>query len=422
MSYSDKSIQELIRLADTEESWKDVTNKWNMQFSDSIGNRSLNALRKLYKRTIITLKGDENLDDGTILKSLQSAQRQATINRVLSKQNRVLSDNQISYNEFLDKFKQIINNTQLKVHKQVKSVKRKEIRRTIVGHISDTHIGVRIDKKEMGGSNSFNPKLAARRFAYYFNELSNYKIEHRAETDLVLVLNGDILAGIIHSQEFGVDLMATQFANAISILSQGISFVSQRFNNIKIYCVTGNHDRYVHKDNIGRQSDHKWDSFATNLYVALREVFKKDKTIEFIIPETPYALFKIFNHNIIASHGDTFINLGNPGKSINTKDITSQVNNISVGLGIKIDVLMGGHVHKATYQSLDNGTELVINGTLSGTDAFAQSIGITSNHPTQQLLEVTQDHAVGDMRFIRLINADNDQTLDKIIEPLLTNF
>ncbi len=60
---------------------------------------------------------------------------------------------------------------------------------------------------------------------------------------------------------------------------------------------------------------------------------------------------------------------------------------------------------------------LVINGCLSGMDPFAQSIGIFESHPTQQLFEITDKHAVGDIRLIQVKSADHRDDLDEIITP-----
>jgi hypothetical protein len=60
---------------------------------------------------------------------------------------------------------------------------------------------------------------------------------------------------------------------------------------------------------------------------------------------------------------------------------------------------------------------LVVNGCLSGLDPYAQSVGITTSNPTQEIFEMTTDHAVGDIRLIQVRDADGKKELDKIIKP-----
>lgn len=417
MAYSDKSIQFLKQLREeTDLDWTEIKDEWNENYSHESGKKTLNALRKLYKRF-----QDDDISDDVLIKNLKTTVTAKKAASKLRKENKVIIEESLTAEQFLRELRDINNNAPIKLHKIIKHKKGKKTKRTLFAHISDTHIGCNIDRIEMGGLNEYNPTIAARRFGLLFKSIAEYKIDHRNETDLVIALNGDIFAGVIHSQE-SVDPMSTQFANGISIFSQGISFLARHFKHIRVVCITGNHDRYIHKDNKGRQSDQKWDSFGTNLYVALRERFREYPNVAFEIPETPYALIEIHGHNYFITHGDTVISVGNPGKKLDIESITKQINNFITGLGTKIDVVVVGHVHKSVFLTLDNGVDLCINGTLSGTDGFAQSIGILSNNPCQSTFEITPEYKLGDMRFVRLEHADKRKDLEKIIEPLKGKF
>jgi predicted phosphodiesterase len=161
------------------------------------------------------------------------------------------------------------------------------------------------------------------------------------------------------------------------------------------------------------------------IYIALREVFKDRDGIQFEIPECPYAISTIQGHKFLVTHGDTVINVGNPGNNLNMKSINEQINKVNSQL-IKGDenfaAIVVGHVHVSTVQETDSGTMLLINGTLSGLDAFAQSIGIFSKNATQTIFEVVPKHAVGDIRMIRLKEADSIKELEKIIKPFSGKF
>ena len=325
--------------------------------------------------------------------------------------------------EVLKLIKEHISKQGLVLHKPYTSrhIKAKS-ERTLIACISDTHFGANVSKSEMHGANEYNWVIAARRLALYMDQVVKYKLYKRKETDLVLQLNGDIIAGLIHNQEWFVDLYATQFSGSVHLLSQAISYVAQHFKRVTVVCTPGNHGRNVGKLDKGRATTQKWDSFETTIYSALREIFShKHKNVDFIIPESPYIIYKVQGHNIFQTHGDTVLNFGNPGKSLNMKSITDQVNQINSSPTLtkeeNVAVVCGGHVHVPTVQMLSNGCTLVINGCLSGTDPFAQSIGIFSNNPTQVLFEVTDKHPVGDSRFIQVDEADELQRLDKIIKP-----
>ena len=412
--WNDKEIKYLKSLREeTDLDWKEITEEMNEQFTER---RTLNAVRKCYKRYEA-----EDISDDVLIKNLKTTATAKMAVSKLRKENKVIIEESLTAEQFLSELNEINRACPIKMHKMVKHKRGKKSQRTLFAHISDTHIGCNIDKSEMGGLNEYNPTIAARRFALLFQSIAEYKVDHRDETELVIALNDDIFAGVIHSQE-SVDPMSTQFAGGLRIFSQGISYLARHFKKVRVVCITGNHDRYIHKDNKGRQTEQKWDSFATNLYVALREKFDSYKNVHFEIPETPYALIEIHGHTYFITHGDTVITVGNPGKTLNIESITKQVNNFMAGLGIKIDVVVVGHVHKAVFLTLDNGVDLAINGTLSGTDGFAQSIGILSNNPCQSTFEITPKYKLGDMRFVRLQEADDKKELEKIVEPLLGKF
>lgn len=287
--------------------------------------------------------------------------------------------------------------------------------RTLVADLSDTHFGSNIELLETHGINEFNWQIAANRLAQFCEQIATFKPEHRAHTDLVLQLNGDILAGMIHNQEWFVDLLTTQFSGSLSILSQAISYLATKFKAVRVVCTPGNHGRAMHKESKSRATTHKWDSYENMLYLSLRMVLAKHPNVSFLIPEAPFALYQVQGHWVFQTHGDTVLNVGMPGRSINMADINAQVNKISasslVGPADRISVVSVGHVHVPTVQLLESGATVVINGCLSGADPFANAIGVFTSNPTQMLFESTPDHAVGDIRMIRLNDAPNQEII-----------
>lgn len=331
-------------------------------------------------------------------------------------------------NEFLCVFKEVMEKNSILLHPKVKPLKKtaQHIERSLVVHFSDTHFGCNIDSTEMDNVNQFNWTVAARRMALMMDQVVTYKPQYREETELVMLINGDIIAGVIHDQEWAVDLLTTQFAGAISIFSQAISYAAQHFRKVRVVCTPGNHGRAMHKNSTDRATVHKWDSYENMIYIALREIFKDRKDlIEFVIPESPYAIVSIQGHKFLITHGDTVINVGNPGKNLNMKAINDQINRVNSQLikgNENFAAIVVGHVHVPTVQETESGTMLLINGTLSGADPFAQSLGIFSKNATQTLFEVVKGHAVGDIRLIRLRGADGNKDLERIIRPFKGKF
>ncbi len=330
--------------------------------------------------------------------------------------------------EFMVVLKEVMEKNPVKFHKPVKPLKKtanKKLERSLVVHFSDTHFGCNVDRDEMDNVNEYNWTIAARRTALLMDQVVTYKPQYRAQTELVMLINGDIIAGVIHDQEWAVDLLTKQFAGAISIFGQAISYAAQHFKKVRVVCTPGNHGRAMHKSSRDRATVHKWDSYENMIYIALREIMKKYSNVEFTIPEAPYAIVDIQSHKFLVTHGDTVVNVGNPGKNLNMKSINEQINKVNSQLikgDDKFAALVVGHVHVPTVQETESGTMLLINGTMSGTDPFAQSIGIFSKNATQTLFEVVEGHAVGDMRLIRLRDADDKKAYDMIIEPFKGKF
>jgi predicted phosphodiesterase len=411
-NYTDKQMLFIKTHKEKGNTWDQTTQLFNSYFKEKV---SAEALRKAFARY-----GYEISDEATtIIDNIKAKHRASKAKAQAQKENKYLIEEIIGFEDFKAEIKDFNKQVPIKLHKPLKATKnKKKTKRTVVAHVSDTHIGVVINREEMGNLNEFNPTVASRRFAAYFQQVAEYKKHHREDTDLVLLFNGDITAGVIHNQEWGVLPMSSQHGLALRILSQGISYLAQHYSKIRVVCTAGNHGRFMHKENKGRQMSQKWDGFDTVLYESLQEVFRSNENIEFHIPRTPYALIDIQGHKALATHGDTFLNVGNVSRSINVDDLKNQINNMIIGLG-QIDMVLVGHVHKNTIQTLDNGTELLINNTLSGLDGFAQGLGIVSNNPSQQIFEVTSEHVVGDIRTVKLKKADTDKSLDKIIQPIV---
>jgi predicted phosphodiesterase len=332
--------------------------------------------------------------------------------------------------EIVNNIKELLEKNPIRMHKPLKKVnnkkKKKKIDRTIIAHLSDTHYGANIDEKEMSGVNKFDWTIASRRTALFFEQVCKYKPQYRENTDLVLVINGDLIAGLIHNTDHFVDVWSLQFLGAVDILVQGISYLANNFSKVRVECTTGNHGRIPFPDS-GRATTTKWNSFESTIYHTVRYALEsKHKNVSFHIPASPFNIIDVQGHKFFATHSDTVFSTGNVGSSMNMKSLNTQIAKLNAsqlgGTGTKFAGVLCGHVHVPTIQLTESGCMLIVNGTLSGTDPFAQSIGIFENHPTQQLIEVTSKFAVGDIRFIQLQEADNDSKYDEIIKPFRGTF
>lgn len=289
--------------------------------------------------------------------------------------------------------------------------------RELVAVISDTHFGLEIDSREVPG-NRFDWTIAARRLAKVAFQIATWKPQHRKETSLTICLAGDIIQGVIHAEsDLNVTPMSEQIHGASQMLVQMIDYLSQHFDCIRVVCTPGNHDRFTHRS--GRAVSGKWDGFAAQIYGILTFAFRMHDAIEIIIPRTPYVTFELVGGALVfVTHSDTVLRSGNL-RRLNVEKITEQIHRLDASHTFEkpIAVTVVGHTHIALWTQLDNGTDLIANGCLSGADPFAQSLGFHASHPAQMIFEATPEHPVGDVRRVRLRDADQDASYDEIISP-----
>jgi hypothetical protein len=343
---------------------------------------------------------------------------QANRKSYVSKLERSLGDRDYFTSKFVTSLEQIAKRNPLPAPPskfQVRKVTGK--RRENVAFISDTHFGLRIDRQEVA-SNEYSWVVAARRMAKFAEQIASYKEEHRGECgQLRLCLGGDLCQGVIHLSEAGTDLMVHQLYGALWILTQMIEHLRQRYPQIKVECTSDNHMRFVHKGP-DRATAQKYDGFSTLLHMGLQARFATCPDVTFNIPKTPYTEFEVLGHHFFMTHGDTVLRSGNVGRTVNVAKITNDVRALVANDPAKrIAAVLLGHVHVPLNTILDNGVELIVNGSGSGTDAYAQSIGIHSSNPTQVMFEATEQFAVGDFRKVSLKDADHEERFDKIIRP-----
>jgi predicted phosphodiesterase len=294
---------------------------------------------------------------------------------------------------------------------------RAKTKRVLNAVLSDIHIGADVKLKETGVLN-YGPVEEARRLAAVVKQIVEYKPQYRDETELELLLLGDIIQNSLHDPRDGAPL-AEQVCRAIHLLGQAIAHLAANFKRIRVRCNTGNHGRNKGR-HLDRATNQKWDSIETILYYALKSACSPLKNVEFDIPLTPYGIYENFGNKILYTHGDTVLNPGYPGRAINVKKLEEQINKINASLPDKdeIKVVIVGHVHTGSVTYLSNGAVMITNGALIPVDEYAVSLGMLESAAGQFIFESVEGFPVGDVRYI-CVNGDNDQdvALDKIIRP-----
>ncbi len=321
--------------------------------------------------------------------------------------------------KLLDGLNSIFVNNPIVVPKStVAPVPNKDIEKTLTLLWSDLHFGVKVDSRETYES-QFDWTIASRRLALTCLEAINWDPEDSGETELQIILNGDIIHGVVHLTEANLVPLQEQIWCSTAILSKAIGFLSQYFGSISVLCLPGNHDRVVYRSR-ERALSQRWDSHSHSIYMGLKIWFKDFENVDISIPMSGLGTYLTAGgHRVIASHGDVEPSTSNPAKSFNVEKTTQSIMKLNSGniFDSNVDVVLYGHWHSPSMFMLTNGSYCIVNGSLLGTDPFAQNaLGVFNCVPAQVLFESTGSHPVNKFKVCTLSYADDNEYLDEIID------
>ena len=362
-----------------------------------------------------------------VTKDLVTIREQKETAKYISDLEKKIGDKEHFEREILKNINNIVTPKTVKAYTTPKT-KKKKMHREIVMMLNDVHYGLRVDSVEVGGVNSFDWKEAGRRTALFTKQAIDYKADKRDEVEcLHVILNGDIVQGIIHDLTARTaHLLVHQINGAVHILSHMITHLASNYKKVVVHGVSGNHDDAVHRREGGRVLSHKYDSYTNMVYYSLSAMFRDQSNVDFNFPKSLYGTIDLPSGRICYTHGDTMFSsaLGNPSKRLNTSSLGDLLSRFNMGESEKgnpkIKLFMFGHVHSHAELTTFDGTRVMVAPSLSGVDAFASSLAINHNQIGQIMFESTKDYLIGDKRLVELTNADDDSKLDKII-PVFKN-
>lgn len=294
-----------------------------------------------------------------------------------------------------------------------------------VAMLNDTHIGLRVLSKEVDGLNSFDFLTASRRIAFFIDEVCKFKSEKRNECEtLHLLLNGDLIAGIIHGlMGRDIHLLTHQFNGAVHIFTNAIAHCAKSYKNVEVYFSTGNHGDSPHRREGGRVISQIYDSIEGQIFYAISVAHRNTSNVKFHASHTLYQDFELPAGRAAMTHGHVMFSsaLGNPGTAVNTKLLGTAVSDFNVSqLRLnkpEVNLWLLGHTHCHFHITTKSGVQIYNAPSLSGLDSYAYSIGVQQNLTAQVVFESTEKYIMGDVRLIHVQEADNNQMYDKIIPP-----
>ena len=238
--------------------------------------------------------------------------------------------------------------------------------------ISDWHYGLEFKNPW----NEFSPEICKERVAKLRDRTIDYIRKYKCKK-LHLVNLQDLIAGRIH---LGLRLdsrydVITQTLHVSEILAEFITSIS-KYTNVDYYDCIDNHSRLEPN----KKDAQDLETLARIIPWYLKERLKDNKRVEIKENVFGYDLitFESLGHKIIGCHGD--------------KDPIKNIDHLSMMTEEHYDMLLTAHAHHWQGEE-KNRTIALGNGTLMGTDSYAQKLRLSST-PSQNFILVTEENVI----------------------------
>ena len=243
---------------------------------------------------------------------------------------------------------------------------------------SDWHVEERVEPEAISGRNEYSLEIAHRRAARFFDGIEWLCAHHRrafAIRDVVLWLGGDLMTGYIHPELEELNQLAPVEVTLElrRMLRAGLRqlLADPQLERLMVPCSYGNHGRTTEKKRITSGAA---NSFEWMLYQVLADDFADEPRVTFHAPQSAHIYVDVYGRTLHFTHGDEVRYWGGVGGlSIPLKKRLPKWDSVR-----RSDLHHCGHFH----EFLDLGHTLV-NGSLIGYNAFAQSIGAEFEPPQQ---------------------------------------
>ncbi len=248
---------------------------------------------------------------------------------------------------------------------------------TYVVVASDWHLEERVRAEEVNGLNEFNLIIMKERVDHFFK--NSIRLYQMFEQDvniptIVFALIGDMITGNIHEEMLETcQLEPIEAAiEAQNLITSGIeSYLAHTKADLVIPCAPGNHSRITKGQ---RHATELGNSIELYLYTALKDHFRAEKRVRFIIERGYHTYLDVYGRVIRFHHGHGLKYQGGVGGLyIPTNKAIAQWNK-----GKHADLDIFGHWH--TFR---DGGNFICNGSLIGYNAYALSIKAEFERPKQ---------------------------------------
>lgn len=288
------------------------------------------------------------------------------------------------------------------------------MKRTACVLLSDLHLGSELDA--LDEPHPFGAWEEARRLEFVLRQFLDFKPQYRETTEALVIINGDIIEGMLQHDLRSGSPLAEQKAIFWHHFVRFIALVAQCYKKVRIVCQPGNHgrDKLRHP---GRATSSKWDGHEWSMYYALKQMCVGLVNVEWSIPFRAVSIENLHGQILGITHADTELKLGHPDTKHKENMAVLIKRNSTRFYGVEFDGWAFGHYH--TGRMHPGQPSVLWNGALVPPNGHAR----TSDYGIDELcgqwiFESVEGHLFGDARFIKVGKTqDNDERLGELIPP-----
>jgi hypothetical protein len=393
---------------------KDAAKEKRQEYSRSMGETA----QALHRASIAAARGPGDVadhmdpDGAAYVANLAEQERRFGNRRIARSVSLALAAEALATRMFRDAARQYLSDKITPTGYAVRTP-RKAAKRTVCLLLSDLHLGS--DLSALDEPLPFRAIEESRRLEYVLRQALDYKPQYRENSELCILINGDMIEGQLgHQLRDGAPLTEQKviFWRYFRAL---IGVAAQQYPHVRIVCQPGNHgrDKVRHP---GRATSRKWDGHESEMYFALQMMSSELRNVTWQLDMTGVSIVDLHGAKLGLTHGDTEVKLGNPDtKATANAQALDRINSTRV-FGVEFDAWAFGHFHCPRYQPRN--PRVIWNGALVPPNGYARAAGFVGEPCGQFLWEAVEGFPVGDVRFIEVGRAqDNDDALGTIIEP-----
>lgn len=262
---------------------------------------------------------------------------------------------------------------------------------------SDFHYGEVVDPDQVNRVNKFNPGIAKARIQRLVDTTVDLCFNHMGRAahtypGIVVCLGGDMVGGDIHEELMATNARTTHQAvnDLTDLLASAIENMATKFGKVFLPAVVGNHGRSTRRMYM---KNRVFTNYDWSIYTNLERHFRKEKHIVVSPSNTADALFSVFGHRFLLTHGDSLGVKGGDGIIGALGPIMRgalKVHTSNAEIGRDFDTLVMGHWHQ--YIALPG---LIVNNALKGYDEFAYlALRARPSRPSQALWFCHPEHGI----------------------------